>query len=130
MNSEKIMKGIKSINESKFMMGIAMIVLNLGSKYIMMELSETQEELMANKMFRRFIIFTIAFIGTRDILVSLGVTAIFVLLVSNIFNEDSKFSVVKKKKKPFKQVGKNDYLKALKIMELYELQQKNFAKAN
>lgn len=130
MNSEKIMKGIKSINESKFMMGIAMIVLNLGSKYIMMELSETQEELMANKMFRRFIIFTIAFIGTRDILVSLGVTAIFVLLVSNIFNEDSKFSVVKKKKKPFKQVSKNDYLKALKIMELYELQQKNFAKAN
>ena len=70
MNSDKIMKGINSINESKFMMGIAMIVLNLGSKYIMMELSETQEELMANKVFRRFIIFTVAFIGTRDVGIS------------------------------------------------------------
>ena len=63
-------------------------------------------------------------------LVSLGVTAIFVLLVSNIFNENSKFSVVKKKTKPFKQISKNDYLKAIKIMELYELQQKNLIGAS
>ena len=46
----------------------------------------------------------------------------FVIFVGNLFNENSKFGIVKKKKKPFKQISKNEYLKALKIQELYELQ--------
>jgi len=104
-----------------------MIVLNLGSKYLLMEISENQEQLLANKIFRRFIIFTIAFIGTRDIISSIIITASFVILVSNIFNENSKYCVLKKNKnkKPFTQVSKNDYLKALKLIQLYELQQKD-----
>lgn len=122
MNFKKILNYINEINESKYMAGIAMIILNIGSKYLMMELSETQEEFMANTIFRRFIIFTVCFIATRDIVVSFILTAAFVIFVGNIFNENSKFCIVKKKKKPFKQISKNEYLKALKIQELYELQ--------
>ena len=113
---------IDRINNSKYMAGIAMIVLNIGSKYIIMELSESQEAFMTNKIFRRFAIFTISFIATRDIITSLILTAVFIILVGNVFNENSKYSIVKKK--PFKQVAKNDYLKAVKIKELYELQTK------
>lgn len=122
MNLKKILNYINDINESKYMAGIAMIILNIGSKYLMMELSETQEEFMANSLFRRFIIFTVCFIATRDIIVSFILTAAFVIFVGNIFNENSKFGIVRKKKKPFKQIPKNEYLKALKIQELYELQ--------
>jgi hypothetical protein len=114
---------LNSVNDSKYFAGIAMIVLNLGSKYLIMELSESQEELMSNKIVRRFILFTVAFIATRDIYVSFIITAIFVLLVSNIFNENSKYSVVKKNKKLFKQISREDYMKATKLKELYELQQ-------
>jgi hypothetical protein len=113
---------IDRINNSKYMAGIAMIVLNIGSKYIIMELSESQEAFMTNKIFRRFAIFTISFIATRDIITSLILTSVFIILVGNVFNENSKYSIVKKK--PFKQVAKNDYLKAVKIKELYELQTK------
>lgn len=113
---------IDRINNSKYMAGIAMIVLNIGSKYIIMELSESQEAFMTNKIFRRFAIFTISFIATRDIITSLILTSVFIILVGNLFNENSKYSIVKKK--PFKQVAKNDYLKAIKIKELYELQTK------
>ena len=113
---------IDRINNSKYMAGIAMIVLNIGSKYIIMELSESQEAFMTNKIFRRFTIFTISFIATRDIITSLILTSVFIILVGNLFNENSKYSIVKKK--PFKQVAKNDYLKAIKIKELYELQTK------
>ena len=122
MNFKIISNYINEINESKYMAGIAMIILNIGSKYLMMELSETQEEFMANSIFRRFIIFTVCFIATRDIIVSFILTAAFVIFVGNIFNENSKFGIVKKKKKPFKQISKNEYLKAIKIQELYELQ--------
>ena len=122
-----IFQTIDSINHSKYLAGVCMIVLNLGSKYVLMEISENQEQLLANKIFRRFIIFTIAFIGTRDIISSIIITASFVILVSNIFNENSKYCVLKKNKnkKPFTQVSKNDYLKALKLIQLYELQQKD-----
>ena len=121
---------IDRINNSKYMAGIAMIVLNIGSKYIIMELSESQEAFMTNKIFRRFAIFTISFIATRDIITSLILTSVFIILVGNVFNENSKYSIVKKK--PFKQVAKNDYLKAVKIKELYELQTKtkDLAKLN
>lgn len=117
-----INNGINNLNNNKYFAGLAMIILNLGSKYLIMELSETQEEFMSNKIFRRFIIFTVAFIATKDIVVSLIMTGIFVILVSNIFNENSKYSIVKKKKKIFKQISKQDYEKALKLKELYELQ--------
>jgi len=117
-----INNGINNLNNNKYFAGLAMIILNLGSKYLIMELSETQEEFMSNKIFRRFIIFTVAFIATKDIVVSLIMTGIFVILVSNIFNENSKYSIIKKKKKIFKQISKQDYEKALKLKELYELQ--------
>ena len=122
MNFKQIISFINELNESKYMAGIAMIILNIGSKYLMMELSETQEEFMANTIFRRFIIFTICFIATRDIIVSFILTGAFVIFVGNIFNENSKFCIVKKKKKTFKQISRTEYLKALKIQELYELQ--------
>ena len=120
---DKVRNVINGINNSKYMAGIAMIMLNIGSKYIMMELSETQEQVMANKIFRRFIIFTVCFIATRDVVVSLILTGIFVILVSNLFNENSKYCIIKKKK-TFKQISKDDYMKAIKIKELYELQNK------
>tara|TARA_E500000178_G_scaffold355470_1_gene428214 strand:- start:1083 stop:1454 length:372 start_codon:yes stop_codon:yes gene_type:complete len=120
---DKLNKLINNLNNSKYMAGIAMIMLNIGSKYIMMELSETQEEIMANKIFRRFIIFTVCFIATRDVVVSLILTGVFVILVSNLFNENSKYCIIKKNK-TFKQISKEDYMKATKIKELYELQNK------
>ena len=53
-----IFQTIDSINHSKYLAGVCMIVLNLGSKYLLDEISENQEQLLANKIFRRFIIFT------------------------------------------------------------------------
>lgn len=117
----QVLKTVQSLNQSKFLAGIAMIVLNLGSKYLIMELSETQEQLLSNKIFRRFILFTVAFIATRDIIVSLIITCVFVVLVSNLFNENSKMCVLKKN--TFNKITKLDYMKAIKIKELYELQQ-------
>lgn len=119
---ENLNRFIYNLNNNKFLLGIAMITLNLGSKYLIMELSETQEQFISNKIFRRFIIFSIAFIATRDIYVSLIITTVFVIMVSNIFNENSKLCVLKKRN-IFNQVSKEDYKKALKVKELYELQQ-------
>ena len=50
---------ILSLNNSKFVAGITMLVVNLGSKYLAQELSDSQEALFTNVVIRRFVIFTV-----------------------------------------------------------------------
>jgi hypothetical protein len=122
INMERFYNVVDNMNQSKYLAGVAMILLNLGSKYITLDISESQEEFMSNTIFRRVVIFTLCFFATRDVIVSLTLTAAFVILVGNVFNENSKYSIIKK---PFREISKNEYLKAIKIKELYELQQLN-----
>jgi len=87
---------IKTLNSSKFFIGIMMIVLNIGSKYIEIDLGKNHKQLLNNKIMRRILIFTIVFIATKDILISLIVTAVFVILVLNLFNQDSPLCILPK----------------------------------
>lgn len=118
-----IFKTFDSLNQSKYFAGIMMLVLNLGSKYITMELSESQDELLKNKIIRRFLVFTVVFVATRDIFVSLILTGIFIILVSGLFNENSSFSIVTKP--VISSVTDDEYRQALKIIKSYEFQKKN-----
>ena len=112
-----------TLNQSKYFAGIMMIVLNLGSKYITMELSENQDELFKNKIIRRFLVFTVVFVATRDIFVSLIITGIFVILVSGLFNENSRFALVTKP--VISQITEAEYRQAKKIVKSFEMQKKN-----
>ena len=112
-----------TLNNSKYFAGFMMIVLNLGSRFLVNELSETQEQLISNKIIRRFVVFTIVFIATKDILVSLIITSVFIILVSGLFNENSKYCIVTKP--VIKEITLDEYNHAKKIIKLFELQKKN-----
>jgi len=105
----------ESLNNSKLFAGIIMIILNLGSRYIVMELSETHEEFFNNIIIRRIVVFTVVFTATHDIIISLILTSVFVILVSGLFNEDSKYCILPITKK--KKYNKNDIYNAKKIIE-------------
>ena len=113
------------LNNSKFFAGLTMLAVNLGSKYLAHELSDSQQELFNNKIIRRFVLFTVLFMATKDIYVSLILTAVFIVIVSGLFNEDSKYCIVKKKKKSSKKIKQQQYFEAKKIIQQYELQQLN-----
>ena len=85
---------IKNINESKFLLGIAMLLINVGAKYVDLRLSKTQEQALRNSLARELIIFAIVFMATREIIISLMLTGTFMILADFIFNEDSKFCVI------------------------------------
>ena len=89
----------KHINESKFSVGIAMILLNIGSKYVDFKFSKSQEQLLRNSIARELLIFTIVFMGTRDIIYALLLTAAFVILSDHVFNDKSKYCLVPKRMK-------------------------------
>ena len=117
-----IYKKIQSLNQSKFFAGLLMILMNLGSKYISLELSESQEEFLSNTIIRRIVIFVVAFIATRDIIISLILTGVFILLVSGLFNDTSDLCIIKKYNQKTKLVTKDDVIKAKKIIKKYEKQ--------
>lgn len=117
-----IFKTFDSLNQSKYFAGIMMLILNLGSKYITLELSETQDELLKNKIIRRFLVFTVVFVATRDIYVSLILTGVFILLVSGLFNENSNYSIVTKP--VIASVSNEEYRQAMKIIKSYEFHKK------
>ena len=86
-----------SLNNSKFFAGIIMIILNIGSKYITIKLSKTQESYLRNTFARQVLIFAIAWMGTKDIYLSLALTAIFVILSDYLLNEKSRMCMIPKK---------------------------------
>ena len=114
---------LTDLNTNKYFAGIMMIILNLGSRFLVMELSENQEQLLSNKVIRRFVVFTVVFIATKDIYVSLIITAVFIVLVSGLFNENSRFRLVTKP--VISKITNDDYKKAIKTIKMYKLQKQS-----
>ena len=82
------------LNNSKFFAGVIMILLNIGSKFIVIQFSKSTEEYLKNTVSCQLLIFAMAWMGTRDIYAALGLTAVFVVLSDHLFNEESPLCVV------------------------------------
>jgi hypothetical protein len=87
-----------NINGNKLFLGLMMIFMNIGSRYIEIRLTKGQEMMFKN-IAREVLIFTIAFMGSRDIFIALVITAVFIILSNFVFNEHSKFCLLPEKYK-------------------------------
>jgi hypothetical protein len=85
---------IMALNSSKFFAGIVMILLNVGSKFISIQFSKSTEEYLKMSISKQLLVFSMAWMGTRDIYTSLGLTAVFVVLSDHLFNEESSLCIV------------------------------------
>ena len=85
---------LSSLNQSKLFMGIVMLLMNIGSKYVEFGFSKTQEQALRNGIGREILIFAIIFLGTHDIIISILMTAAFVILSDHVFNEESEYCMV------------------------------------
>jgi hypothetical protein len=82
------------LNNSKFFAGVIMILLNVGSKFMAIQFSKSTEEYMKFSLSKQLLIFSMAWMGTRDIYISLGLTAVFTILSDHLFNEESSMCIV------------------------------------
>ena len=85
---------IMYLNNSNFFAGIIMILLNVGSKFIAIQFSKSTEEYMKYTVSKQILVFSMAWMGTRDIYTSLGLTAVFTILSDHLFNEESSLCIV------------------------------------
>ncbi len=85
---------IYRLNSSKFFTGMVMLTVNIGSKYITLQLSSSQEEYIKYTLGRQILVFAILWMGTRDIVTALILTCIFILFADYLFNDTSKFCII------------------------------------
>ena len=97
--NKKLDKFIDNINKSKIFAGLALLMLNVGSKHIDISLSPAQEAIFKNSITKQFLIFSIAWVGSRDVYTALLITCGYVLITEILLNGKSNFSVLPEKLK-------------------------------
>tara|TARA_Y100000591_G_C21731809_1_gene644535 strand:+ start:220 stop:663 length:444 start_codon:yes stop_codon:yes gene_type:complete len=95
---------LDKINNSKLFAGIVMILLNIGSRYVKIDISKAQEQYLRKSLGRHILVFAISWMGTRDILIALAVTAIFNVFFDYLLNEESKLCIVPKKYREYENI--------------------------
>ena len=91
---------LQIFNTNPYFIGLMMLILNLGGRFISLEVTKKQEQFLQLPWVRRILIFTVLFVATRNIYVAFWSTVTVVLLLGYLFNENSALCI-------FGQGGKN-----------------------
>jgi hypothetical protein len=80
---------LQIFNNNPYFIGIMMLVLNMGGRFISLEVTKKQEQFLQHPWVRRALIFTVLFVATRNLWVAFWATVIAVLFLGYLFNENS-----------------------------------------
>ena len=92
-----IINSSEGMFDNKYMIGLIMVIVNLGARFIVNELDEKQKKMINSKYLRRLLIFLDIFMATRDLGISIVLTVVVILFLFEFFNENSEFSLLPKK---------------------------------
>ena len=87
---------INQLNNNKYFVGMMMVLLNLGSRYIFLELGRFHDQFFNQKLVRRALIFTIFFVATLDIIASIFLSAFFIIFILELTHEKSPYCILPK----------------------------------
>lgn len=80
-------------NTNPYFIGLTMLILNLGGRFLSLEVTKKQEQFLQHPWVRRLLIFVVIFVGTRSIYVAFWGTLLVVLFLGYLFNENSALCV-------------------------------------
>ena len=84
-----------AINTNPYFIGLMMLLLNLGGRFLGMEISKEQEKVFQNPWVRRGLVFTVLFVATRNVFVAAIMTIFVLLFMSFLLNENSELCLWK-----------------------------------
>ena len=117
---------VNMVNQSKLFAGMMIIVLNISSKFVTIKLSKSMESYLKYTFSRNILIFTIAWMGTREIYIALIITILFIICMDYLFNEESVFCCLPENFTNYhvelfeQNVTEDDYKRAKEIVDKYE----------
>jgi hypothetical protein len=81
------------LNTNPYFIGIMMLLLNLGGRFIGMEVSKDQENFFQQQWIRRLLIFVVLFVATRNVLIAFSLWIIVIFAIGYLFNENSSLCI-------------------------------------
>jgi hypothetical protein len=91
---DPIHMAILSMNTNPYLIGIFMLLLNLGGRFLSLELTKKQEATLQQAWIRPLIFFTVIFMATRNVVVAFWVTLLFFFFIWVVANENSPFCMI------------------------------------
>jgi hypothetical protein len=116
--------GIKLLNDSKIFTGVIMLLLNIGSKYITVKLSKSQEAFLKNKVARELIIFLVCWAATKDIYISIMLTVAFFIVSEILLHEEHPFCILPHHHKRYHEIHKHTEITQAEINDAIDLLEK------
>ena len=80
---------MSAVNTNPYFIGLMMLLLNLGGRFLALEISKEQEKFLAQPVVRRFFLFAVLFIATRNFVIAAGLAIIVIIFLGYLFNENS-----------------------------------------
>ena len=117
-NASVLALATMGLSGNKYMLGLMILLINLGARYIGNEVGDFMHKVLNHKFARRFLIFLVLWMGTRDLVVAGVITIGFIVLVNTIFNENSSLCILPTMNDS--QINKDDYLMAKELVNKYE----------
>ena len=113
---------LSCINDNKYMIGITMIMLNIGARFIIDELDDDLRKLVTNAYVRRIVIFCSFFMATKDLFTAIVLTIIFVILINEIFAKElDEMDDEKEKDKKGGSFNKNELEKTIQQLKTIQM---------
>lgn len=82
------------LNTNPYLIGMLMLLLNLGGRFLALELTKKQEAFLQASWVRPMIFFTVIFIATRNLIAAFWVTLLFFFIIWVAANENSPFCMI------------------------------------
>jgi len=85
---------IMMVNTNPYIIGMLMLLLNLGGRFLSLELTKKQEAFLQAPWIRPIIFFTVVFMATRNAVVAFWLTLALFFLIWVVANEHSPFCMI------------------------------------
>lgn len=85
---------LSSLSTDKMFVGLSMILMNVGSRYVVGDLTQAQQQLLTSEAVKQLIVFCMFFVPTRDVLVSMMLTFAFFFVTKNLLNEKANYNIL------------------------------------
>tara|TARA_B000000475_G_scaffold255497_1_gene235232 strand:+ start:1066 stop:1533 length:468 start_codon:yes stop_codon:yes gene_type:complete len=132
---EYVNKQVQLLNNSKIFAGLMIITLNVVSKFVNIKLSKTMESYFKYTFSKYLLVFTIVWIGTRDIYIALIVMLVFSIISDCLLDEESRFCILPEafkdrhltmleENEKLENVTQEQFENAKKTIERYDVQNK------
>ncbi len=108
------------LSNNKIFGGCILLLTNIGGKYLAIDFPKNLDSIFSQFFFLRcLVLFSVFFMATRDIKISLFLSLLFFIVIYFFINENSSFCLIKNLDEN-KKISLEDYNKAKEIINKYE----------